>query len=128
MKKILLGLGAAACVFGFGSSAFATGTGGIAGSAAFQLTGGIMVDSASVAIGVGKSSAYAGATTTDLAATGPTTEAFAAGAGGAITLTGAFYIASIAEDTALATPKDNIMAVGAAVVSIDATAATVTVP
>ncbi|MCW5206068.1 hypothetical protein VU08_03925 [Desulfobulbus sp. F5] len=93
MKKVLLGLGAAACVFGFAGSAFAAGQGGIAGSASFQLNGLVpnAVTAASAAVSVGKSTAYAGAAT----AAG-TTSAFSAGTGGATTLTGTnIYISQI---------------------------------
>ncbi len=88
--------------FGLTSSAFA-GEGGVAGSASFQLTGG-SVTQASVAVAVGKSTAYAGAATPG----GAGTEAFAGGTGGAITLTGtSIYIQSIAEDTVLGTAQAN---------------------
>jgi hypothetical protein len=88
--------------FGITSSAFA-GEGGVAGSASFQLTG-AQVTQASVAVAVGKSTAYAGAATPG----GTGTEAFAAGTGGLITLTGtSIYIQSIAADTVLGTAQAN---------------------
>lgn len=88
--------------FGIASSAFA-GEGGVAGSASFQLTEG-KVTQASVAVAVGKSTAYAGAATPG----GTGTEAFAGGTGGAITLTGtSIYIQSIAADTVLGTAQAN---------------------
>jgi hypothetical protein len=81
--------------FGFSSSAFA-GEGGVAGAASFQLTGGA-VTQASVAVAVGKSTAYAGAATPG----GIGTEAFAAGTGGAMTFSGnSIYIQSIDTENA----------------------------
>ncbi|MCW5206067.1 hypothetical protein VU08_03920 [Desulfobulbus sp. F5] len=102
MKKVLLGLSVTVCVFGFTGFAFAAGQGGIAGSASFQLTTGV-VTSASAAVSVGKSTAYAGAAT----AVG-TTEAFAAGASGIVTLVPSkIYIDNIAADTVLGTAQAN---------------------
>jgi hypothetical protein len=101
-SKLFVAAALIAGTFGFSSSAFA-GEGGVAGSASFQLTAG-EVTQASVAVAVGKSTAYAGAATPG----GAGTEAFASGTGGAITLTGtSIYIQSIAQDTALATAQAN---------------------
>ena len=82
------------------------GEGGIAGSASFKLDAatGFVTDS-SVAVAIGKSSAYAGATTRD-----GITEAFAAGAAGELTLSGnSIYIQSISADTndGLAVAQEN---------------------
>jgi hypothetical protein len=91
----------AGSLFTFAPKAMA-GEGGIAGSASFLIDG-TNVTEASTAIAVGKSTAYAGATTA-----GTTTEAFAAGTGGTITFTGTdIYIDSIAQDTALGTAQAN---------------------
>jgi hypothetical protein len=80
---------------GLSTSVFA-GEGGIAGSLAYQFDG-TTVTNASAAIAVGKTTAYAGAVTD---APGGTTEAFAVGTGGKVTLgTGSPYIADIAEET-----------------------------
>jgi hypothetical protein len=101
-SKLFVAAALIAGSFAFTSSAFA-GEGGVAGSASFQLTAGA-VTQASVAVAVGKSTAYSGAATPG----GTGTEAFASGTGGAITLTGtSIYIQSIAEDTALATAQNN---------------------
>ncbi|MGX9726183.1 MAG: hypothetical protein ACTFAK_02315 [Candidatus Electronema sp. VV] len=126
MKKVLLGLAAAAGVFGFGGSAFAAGTGGIAGSAAFQLNAGA-VTSASAAVAVGKATAYVGAAT-DVPA--GATEAFAVGTGGAITPSGTnIYITSIAEESAagLAVAQANSIDITTAVINVNATGGTISV-
>lgn len=101
-SKLFVAAALVAGTFGFSSSAFA-GEGGVAGSASFQLTSGV-VTQASVAVAVGKSTAYSGAATPG----GTGTEAFASGTGGTITFTGtSIYIQSIAQDTALATAQAN---------------------
>jgi len=66
----------------------------VAGSVAIHLDG-TNVDWASAAIAVGKTTAYAGATSE-----ATVNEAFAVGSGGAITFTGTdIYIQSVAEET-----------------------------
>ncbi|MEB3218592.1 MAG: hypothetical protein VKN72_20485 [Nostocales cyanobacterium 94392] len=92
-SKLFVAAAVVAGTFGLSSSAFA-GEAGVAGSASFKLTTGAVTE-ASVAVAVGKSTAYAGATTET--ATG--TEAFAGGSGGAMTITN-LYITSIAEESA----------------------------
>lgn len=128
MKKVLLGLGAAECVFGFAGAAFAAGTGGIAGSAAFQLAGApAAVTSASAAVAVGKKTAYAGAAT-DVPA--GATEAFAVGTGGAITPSGTnIYLTSIAEETVagLAVAQANSIDITTSVINVNATGGTIAV-
>lgn len=101
-SQLLVAAAVVAGSFGFANSAFA-GEGGVAGAASFQLNAGVVTE-ASSAVAVGKSTAYAGAVTN----TGAGTEAFAAGTGGLITLTGnSVYIQSIAQDTALGTAQQN---------------------
>ncbi len=90
-------------------NAFAAGEGGVAASASFQMTGGVVTNS-SVAMSVGKTTAYAGATT-DFA--DGNTEAFAVGTGGILTLaTGSVYLDNIAEETVtgLAVAQANVLA------------------
>jgi hypothetical protein len=101
-SKLLVAAALIAGSFGFNSSAFA-GEGGVAGAASFQLTSGV-VTQASVAVAVGKSTAYAGAATPG----GTGTEAFAAGTSGLVTLGGvSIYLSTIAGDTVLGTAQAN---------------------
>lgn len=88
----------------------AAGEGGVAGSAAFDITA-TAVNYATMAGAVGKDTAYAGSN-----ATGDTTavlDSFAAGTGGVITFSaGDNYISSIAEDANRATVQANDLGTG----------------
>jgi hypothetical protein len=96
-SKLLVAAALVAGSFGVNSSAFA-GEGGVAGSASFQLDGAATntVTQSSVAVAVGKSTAYAGAATPG----GTGTEALSTGASGLITFSGlSIYLQSVDADT-----------------------------
>lgn len=119
MKKILLALVACSTFFTITSNAFAIGQGGIAGTAAFYLDGGVVLD-ASAAIAVGKSTAQAASIAFD----GGGTEAYALGASGTVTMgSDPFYIGNVAEDTAIGTAQANNLST--TTTSIDAKAGTI---
>ncbi|MEN8218000.1 MAG: hypothetical protein ABFS56_16855 [Pseudomonadota bacterium] len=105
IKHSLLSVTVATAAF-WGVNASAEGVGGVAGSAAFHLSGSgpsIAVTAATVAGAVGKDSAYAGSTAPCNCGgmSGDSLESFALGTGGAITFTGTnAYIDSVAQDTA----------------------------
>lgn len=101
-SKLLVAATFVAGSVGFSYSVLA-GEGGVAGAASVQLTSGV-VTQASVAVAVGKSTAYAGATTSS----GSSTEAFAAGTGGFVTvLEESIYLDSIDADSNLAAAQSN---------------------
>jgi hypothetical protein len=95
------------------ANAFA-GEAGVAGSLAIRLNAG-NVDWAAAAIAIGKTTAYAGATSNKTDA-----EAFAVGTGGAITLSGAdVYLQAVAEETAAGLAIDQANSLNAQTLDID---------
>ena len=90
--------------------ALTAGEGGVAGSAAFDITA-TAVNSATMAGAVGKDTAYAGSNASGDASA--VLDSFAAGTGGVITFAaGNNYISSIAEDANRAVVQANDLGIG----------------
>ncbi|KHD11710.1 hypothetical protein PN36_21485 [Candidatus Thiomargarita nelsonii] len=118
IKHSLISVTVATAAF-WGVNASADGVGGVAGSAAFHLSGtgpSIGVSAATVAGAVGKDSAYAGSTAPcncDATTSTGSLESFALGTGGAITFTGTnAYITSVTQDTDRGTAQANTITAG----------------